>query len=138
MKDLFIEVRRSSFPFNLKTFVKIGDNPVFSVYSGDSKEILLKSEGDYEIEVRSFWIVCKRKITLNNYTPILKIDFALPDTYFIISAFIIIPIAILSLIGVIKPFVSGLATLLFLLPILYYTFFSSKRYFKINTMKRSD
>lgn len=133
MEGITVEVKRSTFPLNTKTFIKIGELPVFTLKSGELKEIKVPAEGNYNVEVKSSWVKVKKSVLLSKENSLLQIDFALPDVYFIISAFVIIPLAIFSVVGIIKPFISGISTLIFFAPILFYTFFASKRYFKVNS-----
>lgn len=133
METITVEVKRSTFPFNTKTYIKVGDLPAFPLNSGELKELSLPSEGTYNVEVKSSWIRVSKSVLLTKATPVLHINFVLPDGYFIFSAFVIIPLAILSLIGAIKPFISGIATLIFFTPIIFYTFLASKKYFVIRS-----
>ena len=136
MESIKIEVKRSTFPFNTKTYIKIGELPVFALNSGELKELRIPSEGTYNVEVNSSWIKVKKSVLLTKANSVLHINFILPDVYFIISAFVIIPLAILSLVGIIKPFISGIATLIFFMPIIFFTFIASKKYFVIRSNKR--
>lgn len=136
MEGINVEIKRSTFPFNTNTFIKVGNLPVFTMKSGELKEILLPQEGSYDVEVKSAWVKSRKQITITKDKPVIKISFVLPDIYFIISAFIIIPIAVLSLVGMVEPYISGIATLVFFIPILFYTFLASKWYFRISTNKK--
>lgn len=135
MEGITVEVKRSTFPFNTKTYIKIGELPVFTLNSGELREVCIPSEGPYNVEVKSSWIKVKKSVMLTQETPVLNINFVLPDVYFIVSAFVVIPITILSIVGTIKPFISGIATLIFFTPIIFYTFLASKKYFKIRSTK---
>lgn len=132
MNPLIIEVRKGTFPLYNKAKVKIADQ-WFDIVSNEIKTISIEEEGNYEVEVVSQWIRCKKLIKLDKNKSIIYLNFALPNWYFFIAAFILIPLSVLAVANIIIPIVLAIPLLIFFLPILYYTFIRTDKYFNIST-----
>jgi hypothetical protein len=137
MDKFTIEVRKSTFPIFEKVRVKIGDS-FFYLSSGEIKRIDIPNEGEYVVEVSHNWVICKKSILLNRERNIILIDFALPNWYYFMGAFILIPLSILALLSIIKPVYQSVPLVIFLAPIFYYAIFNTRRYFKIKSTNQQS
>ena len=125
-----IEIRKGTFPLFNKATVRIGKSS-FVLRSGEIKNIEIADPGTIDIEVNSYWVTCKERVTIDENKRIVFIKYALPNWYFFIGAFVLIPLSILALIGIVKPVYLNVPLLIFYLPLMYFAFLNPNKYFKI-------
>lgn len=126
-KDVIVTIKRSVFPLTRFYFTLGNEN--YYIRSGEIKKINLSKEGDFEIIASAFW-TCKKDIVFLKNKSILYIKHRVSDLYYIIGSSIIFILAILTFFGLFNVlWFSGLI-IIYLLPIIFYTFLKPKDYFK--------
>ncbi len=129
MNDIIVLTKRSVFP--LTRFYFSIEHESYFIRSGELKKIKLDGEGEYEITVHSFWISKKTKLFLKNMS-ILNIKHIIPDLYYLVGIPTVVIMSILAFLGLVNVLLLSGIVLLYLLPLLYFTFLKSNYYFKIN------
>lgn len=128
MNDIKVTIKRSIFPLT-KFYLIIGDD-AYSISPRELKKIKLYKEGNYEIIASSYWIRKKVKLFLRSQSTI-SIRHVIPDAYYLYGSPIVIFLSVLSFLGFVNISFSSGCVLIYLLPIIYFTFLKSKDYFKI-------
>lgn len=134
MNNIIITLKRSIFPIT-KFYLTIGEND-FSINPGETKKIELSKDGTYEITATSYWLNTKGKLFLKNQSR-LSIKHIIPDLYYLLGGPIVIILSILTFMNLVNVLLFSGIVLLFLSPILYFTFLQTKSYFKIEGEEKS-
>ncbi|MDE5430715.1 MULTISPECIES: hypothetical protein [Elizabethkingia] len=125
-----LTIERSIFPL-AKIHVKVNDND-FVLGSNEVKTLdESNAEGnEYNIEARINWAGSKKKLILHPNSKI-KIISSIPDLYYMFGGGIVFILCLLTFLNLIHPVLLGLINLVYIIPIVYYSFFNRKHYFKI-------
>lgn len=123
-------IRRSFFPLS-KLNIKINDF-VFELRPNQIKCLYIEDDSIecLDVEVRSYWTKNKKNLRYHKNATI-KIMSAIPDLYYLLGGGVVLLLCLLLFWGIIHPLLLGIVNLIYVLPIVYYTFFAKEKYFKI-------
>ncbi len=128
MDEIEVTVKRSVFPisgFELKIHKHL-----FNLKSGRTKNIVLPKQDQYEIVTRSYWLEKRMNIFLRNNSTI-NVKHIIPDLYYIIGTSLVVLLSVLTFFGLVSAGLLSGVILLYMLPLMYYTFLKRSKYFKI-------
>jgi len=128
MNNIIVTIKRSIFPLT-KFYLTVGDES-YSISSGELKKIKLSNEEVYEITANSFWIRKKESLYLNDQS-VLCVKHIIPDMYYFIGGSIIFILSALTFFGMFNAVLFAGIVLIYLAPLMYFTFLRPKNYFKI-------
>ncbi|WKS95722.1 hypothetical protein [Riemerella columbina] len=124
-----ILIKRSIFPLS-KIDVKLNDL-TFSLKPNESKSLEINHQEikTIDIEISNQWITNKETIPFNDHSTI-KIVSAIPDLYYLLGGGISILLCVLLFLGLVSP-LWLVVSFIYILPLIYYSFFAKKKYFKV-------
>lgn len=102
----------------------------FKLKPGETKTLDLGDGEEHDITVKSHWTRGKNTFKLLPGT-VLKISSIIPDLYFLIFGAIVLTLCCLTFFDLIQPIYLGLISLIYVIPLVYYSFVKYHKYFRI-------